>query len=75
MDWPERGEEKGKKGKCGVQWEARGEKRKTEEAQHGGIWKTGDICGGGPLFSGTPAPTLHFFREAKSHPLLPTDSS
>lgn len=32
MDWPEWGEEKVKKGKCGVQWEARREKRKTEEA-------------------------------------------
>lgn len=35
----------------------------------------GTSAEGGPLFSGTPAPTLHFLREAKSQPLLSTDRS
>lgn len=48
---------------------------KMDVAQQGRYFEERDIHGGGTLFSGTPAPTLHFLREAKSQPLLSTDRS
>lgn len=51
---------------------------KMREEKNGGsptrgyLEEKGTSVEGGPLFSGTPAPTLHFLREAKSQSLLPT---
>ena len=63
-------------GECSVYSGRQDERRdKGGSPTRGYLEEKGTSVEGGPLFSGTPAPTLHFLREAKSQPLLPTDWS
>lgn len=75
-EWIGQNGEKRKERKVNVVYSGRQEERREKQRKPsmGAFGRQGTSVEGDLCFLGPPAPALHFFREAKSHPLLPMDS-